>query len=141
MNPPCQGAAASRMSQVSPQPEMALSVRKIITISTSEIPAEYEPARADILRPIFSAGGLLLLADLSLRRNGFAQLLDYFQLWVNRLGKAPTRLRPVLGSVSRCWRRRVTSHALYDKFERLVGAERDVSIRPRKSYNGSHRIE
>jgi hypothetical protein len=58
--------------------EMALLVRKIITILTSEIPAEYKPARADILRPILSVGGLLVLADLSLRRNGFAQAIDYF---------------------------------------------------------------
>jgi hypothetical protein len=56
---------------------MALLVRKIITIITSEIPAEYKPARADILRPILSVGGLLVLADLSLRRNGFAQAIDY----------------------------------------------------------------
>jgi hypothetical protein len=56
---------------------MALLVRKIITIITSEIPAEYKPARADILRPILSVGGLLVLADLSLRRNGFAHAIDY----------------------------------------------------------------
>ena len=58
--------------------EMALLVRKIITILTSEIPAEYRPARADILRPILSVGGLLVLADLSLRRHGFARAIDYF---------------------------------------------------------------
>jgi hypothetical protein len=56
---------------------MALLVRKAITILTSEIPAEYRPARADILRPILRAGGLLILADLSLRRNGFAHAIDY----------------------------------------------------------------
>jgi hypothetical protein len=56
---------------------MALLVRKIITIITSEIPAEYKPARADILQPILSVGGLLVLADLSLRRNGFAHAIDY----------------------------------------------------------------
>ena len=56
---------------------MALLVRKIITIITSEIPAEYKPARADLLRPILSVGGLLVLADLSLRRHGFAQAIDY----------------------------------------------------------------
>jgi hypothetical protein len=55
---------------------MALVVRKIITIITSEIPAEYKPARADILRPILSVCGLLVLTDLSLRRNGFAQAID-----------------------------------------------------------------
>jgi hypothetical protein len=58
--------------------EMALLARKIITIITSKIPAEYQPARAEILRPILSAGGLLVLADLSLRRHGFAQAIDYF---------------------------------------------------------------
>jgi hypothetical protein len=57
--------------------EMALLARKIITILTSEIPAEYKPVRADILRPILGVGGLLVLADLSLRRNGFAQAIDY----------------------------------------------------------------
>lgn len=57
--------------------EMALMIRRIITILTREIPAEYKPARADILRPIFKAGGVLILADLSLRRNGFAQQIDY----------------------------------------------------------------
>jgi|GEM_PF-2766318 len=56
--------------------EMSLLVRKIITILTRDIPAEYKPARADILRPILSAGGLLILADLSLRRNGFAHAID-----------------------------------------------------------------
>lgn len=56
---------------------MALLVRKIITIVASEVPAEYKPARADILRPILSVGGLLVLADLSLRRNGFAHAIDY----------------------------------------------------------------
>lgn len=56
---------------------MALLVRKMITIITSELPAKYMPARADILRPILSVGGLLVLADLSLRRNGFAHAIDY----------------------------------------------------------------
>lgn len=56
---------------------MALLVRKIITIITSELPAKYMPARADVLRPILSVGGLLVLADLSLRRNGFAHAIDY----------------------------------------------------------------
>jgi len=56
---------------------MALLVRKIITIITSELPAKYMPARADVLRPILSIGGLLVLADLSLRRNGFAHAIDY----------------------------------------------------------------
>jgi hypothetical protein len=51
--------------------------RKIITILMSEIPAEYKPTRADILRPLVSAGGLLVLVDLTLRRNGFAQAIDY----------------------------------------------------------------
>jgi hypothetical protein len=58
--------------------EMALLASKIITILTSEVPAEYKPARADILRPILDIGGALILADLSLRRNGFAQEIDYF---------------------------------------------------------------
>jgi hypothetical protein len=57
--------------------EMALLVRRIITILTREIPAEYRLARADILRPILRAGGLLVLADLSLRRNGSAHAIDY----------------------------------------------------------------
>jgi DNA-binding transcriptional MerR regulator len=57
---------------------MALMLRKIIMILTREIPADYQPARADILRPILSAGALLILADLSLRRNGFGQTIDYF---------------------------------------------------------------
>lgn len=58
--------------------EIALLARKVITILTSEVPAEYMPARADILRPILDVGGLLILADLSLRRNGFALEIDYF---------------------------------------------------------------
>lgn len=58
--------------------EMALLVRNIITIFTREIPAEYKPEEADILRPILSAGKLLILADLSLRRNGFAQVIDCY---------------------------------------------------------------
>ncbi len=58
--------------------EMALLARKIITILSQEVSAEYKPARADILQPILSVGGLLILADLSLRRNGFAREIDYF---------------------------------------------------------------
>jgi hypothetical protein len=58
--------------------EMALVARKIITILTREVPTEYMPTRADILQPILSVGGILILADLSLRRNGFAQEIDYF---------------------------------------------------------------
>jgi hypothetical protein len=58
--------------------EMALVARKVITILTSEVPSEYMPARADILRPILDVGGLLILADLSLRRNGFAMEIECF---------------------------------------------------------------
>lgn len=57
---------------------MAHLLRKIITILTREIPAEYHPSRADNLRPILSFGGLVILADLSLRRHGFGQAIDYF---------------------------------------------------------------
>lgn len=56
---------------------MALLVRKIITIVTSELPVKYMPKRADVLRSILSVGGLLVLADLSLRRNGFAHAIDH----------------------------------------------------------------
>lgn len=45
---------------------------------TSQISAEYRPATTDILRPILSVGGLLILTDLSLRRNGLGQEIDYF---------------------------------------------------------------
>lgn len=58
--------------------EMALLFRKIIPILTSEIPAEYKPARTDILQLVLSGGALLVRADLSLRRNGFAPSIDYF---------------------------------------------------------------
>jgi DNA-binding transcriptional MerR regulator len=57
---------------------MALLLCKIITILTREIPAEYHPSRADNLQPILSAAGLVILADLSLRRHGFAREIDYF---------------------------------------------------------------
>jgi len=57
---------------------MALQLHEIISIITSELPAEYKPARADVLWPVLTVGGLLVLADLSLRRNGFAQAIDYF---------------------------------------------------------------
>jgi len=57
---------------------MAHLLHKIITILTREIPAEYHPSRADNLQPILSAAGLVILADLSLRRHGFAREIDYF---------------------------------------------------------------
>ena len=57
---------------------MTQLLRKIITILTREIPPEYHPSRADSLRPILSVGGLIILADLSLRRHGFAREIDYF---------------------------------------------------------------
>lgn len=58
--------------------EMALLAHRLITTLTSQIPAEYRPATADILRPVLSVGGLLVLADLSLRRNGLDQVIDHF---------------------------------------------------------------
>jgi hypothetical protein len=58
--------------------EIALLVRKIIMILTRDLPAEYQPSRVDFLRAILGAGGVLVLADLSLRRNGFAQVIDHF---------------------------------------------------------------
>src|SRR5215213_623041 len=57
--------------------EMALMIRKVITLLTSEVPAEYRPERAGTLRSVLCVGGLLVLADLSLRRNGFGHAIDY----------------------------------------------------------------
>ncbi len=50
----------------------------MIATLTSELPEEYKPKRADTIRSVLSVGGLLVLADLSLRRNGFGQTIDYF---------------------------------------------------------------
>jgi hypothetical protein len=58
--------------------EIAVMIRKVITILTSEVPAEYRPERAGTLRSVLGVGGLLVLADLSLRRNGFGHAIDYF---------------------------------------------------------------
>lgn len=58
--------------------EIALLARRVITILTHDLPAEYQPSRADILRPIFGGGGLLVLADLSMRRNGLSQMINHF---------------------------------------------------------------
>jgi hypothetical protein len=58
--------------------EMALLAHRIIMTLTSQMPKEYRLAMADILRPVLSIGGLLVLADLSLRRYGFGPAIDYF---------------------------------------------------------------
>lgn len=58
--------------------EMALLAYKAMAIITRNIPAEYQPSRADVLRPIFGVGKVLILADLSLRCNGLAQVIDHF---------------------------------------------------------------
>jgi len=57
---------------------MVLLLRKIMMILMREIPDEYKPKWEDRLRPILSFGRLVILADLSLRRNGYAGKIDYF---------------------------------------------------------------
>lgn len=58
--------------------EMGLVIRKVIATLASEMPEECKPKRADTIRSVLSVGGLLVLADLSLRRNGFGQAIDHF---------------------------------------------------------------
>jgi hypothetical protein len=58
--------------------EMALLAHRLLTTLMSQIPEEYRPATTDILRPVLGVGGLLVLADLSLRRNGLGQVIDHF---------------------------------------------------------------
>jgi hypothetical protein len=57
---------------------MALLAHRLLTTLMSQIPEEYRPATTDILRPVLGVGGLLVLADLSLRRNGLGQVIDHF---------------------------------------------------------------
>lgn len=57
--------------------EMAILVHKIITTLMRELPEEQKPTLADILRPAFTLSQLVTLADLSLRRHGFAYVIDY----------------------------------------------------------------
>ena len=57
--------------------EVALLFRRMIVILMRDMPAEFKAPPAQILPSIFRAGKLLVWADLSLRRNGFAEVIDY----------------------------------------------------------------
>jgi hypothetical protein len=62
--------------------EMAFSIHKMILILAQDLPAEFkempglEVVSAKFMAVIFAVGRLIVLADLSLRRNGFAEVID-----------------------------------------------------------------
>lgn len=62
--------------------EMAFSTHKMIMILAQDLPAEFkempglEVISAKFMAVIFAVGRLIVLADLSLRRNGFTEVID-----------------------------------------------------------------
>jgi len=58
--------------------EVALLSHKMFVILMRDVPAELKSTTAEILPSIFGAGKLFVWADVSLRRNGFAEVVDYY---------------------------------------------------------------
>jgi hypothetical protein len=58
--------------------EIALLLRRMLTIITRDMPEDFKRPAAEVLPAIFFAGRILIWADLSLRNRGFAQMIEYY---------------------------------------------------------------
>jgi hypothetical protein len=56
--------------------EIALIFGRMVSILSRDLPKAFKTSKAEIIPVLFGGGRLVMWADLSLRRNGFADLLD-----------------------------------------------------------------
>jgi hypothetical protein len=58
--------------------ELAQVIGRVALTLTRDLPADFRVSMTRLLPAAFAVGGLFVLADLSLRRNGFAGIIDYY---------------------------------------------------------------